>query len=88
MSEQKRERPSSAPSTHGDNSVETAKKAVQGQGEIFGRAVRLHMDASERHERIARAAYQRAHTRGFEPGGELEDWLLAEREIDDAASSR
>ena len=36
----------------------------------------------ERHSRIAEAAYQRAHARNFEPGGELEDWLRAEREVD------
>ena len=36
----------------------------------------------ERHSRIAEAAYQRAHSRNFEPGGELEDWLSAEREVD------
>lgn len=31
---------------------------------------------------IATAAYFRAERRRFEPGHELEDWLLAEREID------
>jgi hypothetical protein len=36
----------------------------------------------ERHSRIAEGAYQRAHARNFEPGGELEDWLSAEREVD------
>jgi hypothetical protein len=36
-----------------------------------------------RHERIAHAAYRRAEARGFEPGHELEDWLAAEREIDE-----
>jgi len=35
-----------------------------------------------RHRRIAVAAYYRAENRGFEPGREVEDWLLAEREID------
>lgn len=39
-------------------------------------------DPSERHERIARAAYHRAQARGFEPGQDMEDWLQAEREID------
>jgi hypothetical protein len=36
----------------------------------------------DRHTAIAKAAYQRAHARNFEPGGELEDWLSAEREVD------
>lgn len=37
---------------------------------------------SDRHGRIALAAYYRANVRGFEPGHELDDWLAAEREID------
>jgi len=36
----------------------------------------------DRHSAIAKAAYERAHARNFEPGGELEDWLSAEREVD------
>jgi hypothetical protein len=31
---------------------------------------------------IAEAAYLRAERRGFAPGGEVEDWLAAEREVD------
>jgi hypothetical protein len=34
-----------------------------------------------RRRRIAMAAYYRAERRGFAPGGELEDWLEAEREL-------
>jgi hypothetical protein len=30
---------------------------------------------------IAEAAYYRAESRGFEPGGEMQDWLAAEAEI-------
>ena len=36
----------------------------------------------ERDSRISRAAYLRGEARGFAPGGELEDWLSAEREVD------
>lgn len=32
---------------------------------------------------IRRAAYFRSLSRGFQPGNELEDWLMAEREIED-----
>ena len=32
---------------------------------------------------IADAAYYRAEKRGFIPGHELEDWLLAERSVND-----
>lgn len=38
--------------------------------------------AEERWKMIADAAYHRARERGFEPGHEQEDWLLAEREVD------
>jgi hypothetical protein len=34
-----------------------------------------------RRRQIAIAAYYRAQRRGFAPGGELEDWLEAEREL-------
>lgn len=32
-------------------------------------------------EEIAIAAYYKAEQRGFDPGGEVEDWLAAEREM-------
>jgi Protein of unknown function (DUF2934) len=32
-------------------------------------------------QQIAERAYYKAAARGFEPGGELEDWLTAEAEI-------
>ena len=35
-----------------------------------------------RDARISEAAYYRAERRGFAEGGEIEDWLSAEREID------
>jgi Protein of unknown function (DUF2934) len=38
--------------------------------------------AEQRHERIAVVAFRLAESRGFAPGGELEDWLRAESEID------
>ena len=40
-----------------------------------------------REQRIAAAAYRRAQERDFEPGFELDDWLSAEREIDDEISA-
>jgi hypothetical protein len=40
-----------------------------------------------REERIAAAAYRRAEDRDFAPGLELDDWLSAEREIDDAIAA-
>jgi hypothetical protein len=35
----------------------------------------------ERRRMIAEAAYYRAMRRGFTAGGEMDDWLAAEREI-------
>ena len=40
-----------------------------------------------REERIAIEAYWRAERRGFEPGHELDDWLDAERTVDDDEGS-
>jgi hypothetical protein len=40
------------------------------------------VSADERMRMIEAAAYYRAERRGFAPGGEVEDWLAAEREID------
>ena len=37
--------------------------------------------ADERIRLIAEAAYYRAEARGFTPGGEVEDWLQAETEV-------
>jgi hypothetical protein len=40
------------------------------------------VDPAQRAGLIAKAAYFRAERRGFTPGGELEDWLAAEAEVD------
>jgi len=47
-------------------------------------------DGTGRHRRIEEAAYLRAAARGFMGGDPVEDWLLAETEIDaaDAAAKR
>lgn len=41
----------------------------------------------DRESRIAEAAYLRAQRRGFAPGCELDDWLAAEKEVDQLLSS-
>lgn len=40
------------------------------------------LTAAERHRRICDLAYRLAEQRGFAPGGEVDDWLEAEREVD------
>lgn len=41
--------------------------------------------AARRHAQIAERAFQRWQQRGAVPGGDVDDWLAAEREIDDEA---
>ena len=36
----------------------------------------------ERHRKISEAAYFRAERRGFAPGGDVNDWLAAEADVD------
>ena len=43
-------------------------------------------DREARRRRIAEAAYYRAERRGFAPGGEIDDWLEAEKEISSSES--
>lgn len=45
-------------------------------------AQQASVSADERHRLIAEAAYYRALARGFTPGGEVDDWLQAETEIE------
>lgn len=48
--------------------------------------IRLSEEAKSR--MIATAAYFRAERRGFAPGGELQDWLEAERDVERQLASR
>src|SRR5262245_20106155 len=48
----------------------------------------VHLAAADRRNMIALAAYYRAERRQFAAGHELEDWLIAEREIDAHLSVR
>ena len=43
-------------------------------------------DEADHQVKVAMAAYFIAEKRGFEPGHELDDWLAAEAEIDNAAA--
>lgn len=44
--------------------------------------------SESREARIAEAAYWRAERRGFTAGQELDDWLAAEKEVDDDIADR
>jgi hypothetical protein len=47
----------------------------------------LQRDGAWRRERVSVAAYYAAQRRGFEPGGQAEDWRLAEAEVNMADES-
>jgi len=51
-------------------------------------AVTLTVSEDVRRGMIAEAAYLRAERRGFSPGGEHEDWLAAEAEVDALLKAR
>jgi len=68
------------------------RRAMSCGSEQSGSAPSGHLDISKyvyppiqgwREPMIRRAAYLRALSRGFQPGRQLEDWLGAEREIED-----
>jgi hypothetical protein len=40
-----------------------------------------YSDLDDRHAEIARRAYELYEQRGRAPGGDIDDWLLAEREL-------
>lgn len=52
------------------------------QGAASGASAGIAVSAETRRQMIAQSAYLRAERRGFTGGGEVEDWLLAEAEVD------
>ena len=53
----------------------------QSRSSALGLTEVANVDAADRHNRIAEAAYYSAERRGFSPGSALDDWLMAEREV-------
>lgn len=49
---------------------------------VTGAATGITVSEDARRAMIEQAAYLRAERRGFSPGGEVEDWLAAEAEVD------
>lgn len=47
-----------------------------------GASTGITVSEDARRVMVAQAAYLRAERRGFSPGGEVEDWLAAEAEVD------
>ena len=72
----------SVSSTQSHRAGEELTRAISGntiEADSLGRD-----PGEDRERRIREAAYRRAERRGFTPGNELDDWLAAERELDDA----
>lgn len=74
------------------NKTLVAKKPVAKKPKATTKAAASNVETiatpEERVQRIAVAAYLRAESRGFAQGGEVEDWLCAEREIDSRFASQ
>ncbi|CAG0124220.1 hypothetical protein RHDC2_00397 [Rhodocyclaceae bacterium] len=58
------------------------RQSARSGADASGSAGQSALNGEDRYNRIATAAYYRAERRGFNSGGETEDWLAAEAEID------
>lgn len=60
------------------------RRSASSSPEAAGHGASTGITVSEdaRRAMIAQAAYLRAERRGFAPGGEIEDWMAAEAEVD------
>lgn len=56
-----------------------------GTADAMGLAAEILRARCTYDERVAEAAYFLAHRRGFQPGHELEDWVVAEAQIANAS---
>ena len=75
--------PTAPPAEKAAPSRGTTVKAGEGASKgITGAATGITVSAETRRAMIAQAAYLRAERRGFTAGGEEEDWLAAEAEVD------
>ncbi len=70
--------PTDLPAPNADIPGITANDAVATEVKFVGE----QLSYKSRYERIAESAYAYAEARGFAPGGEFDDWLRAEREVD------
>jgi hypothetical protein len=76
----------SAPSPESQQSVQKAaprhRAAPVAPSAGSGASPDVSVSEPARRALVAQAAYLRAERRGFAPGGEVEDWLAAEAEVD------
>jgi hypothetical protein len=64
-----------------EDAMAKQQEARRAAAPLTGEAAETRMIAEDLQRDIAVAAYYRAQARGFAPGGALEDWLAAEREV-------
>lgn len=68
----------------GSNDSRGVDRGANDRGRQLAQAIPAEPSAADaRLARIARVAYSKAEQRGFHSGGELDDWLAAERECDE-----
>jgi hypothetical protein len=80
----KRSTPKKTTSKSGSTTRSTAAKKAPAKRAAPTRSRKtaaVHLDGDARRAVIERLAYFRAEQRGFAQGGELDDWLEAEREV-------
>jgi Protein of unknown function (DUF2934) len=87
----KKTAPPVAEHSSADSATRPAGEAAAGGTEVTAARLERREIPSfsiSREARIAEAAYWRAERRGFVAGQELDDWLAAEREIDERDRER
>jgi hypothetical protein len=68
--------------------AERAKPATSAKDTVAPPAAAERVSNEERYRMIQEQAYALAEARGFEPGHEVDDWLSAERTIDERLAHR
>jgi hypothetical protein len=63
-------------------STKRPRTAARPKQAVIGATLAPTVSDDERRGMIAKAAYLRGERRGFAPGGETDDWMAAEEEID------
>lgn len=64
-----------------------AKKAAPAKASVKPAATRPAVTVEQRHNYIEVAAFYVAQRRGFAPGNPIDDWAMAEREVDSLIAS-
>ncbi len=67
--------------------TQTTDVPVEVQNDLVSEETSAFIEQDRRHALIAQHAYYLAEQRGFEPGHELDDWLTAESNVEEAFAS-